>query len=101
MASGCILSTTGQSYAGCDFSQYIAVGRVYPIYSPGYDQNQRYPPGTNCRWMAYTDPNYQLIVDCREMSLPSVSLHEELTVLPDDFEITLISFPTFFRAITA
>ena len=73
-ASGFVLSVTGQSYAGCDFSQNIAVGRIYPIYSPGYDQNRRYPGGTNCRWTATTDPNYQLVVDCREMSLPSVSV---------------------------
>lgn len=70
---GIILMVNGQ-YGSCDYYQNIAVGSIYPLFSPGYERNSNYTGGTNCRWTAQTDARYQIVLNCQEMALPNVCI---------------------------
>lgn len=59
-------------YGNCDYYQNVAVGKIYQVFSPGYERNANYTGGTNCRWAAQTSAGYQIVLNCKEMALPYV-----------------------------
>ncbi|XP_046387198.1 venom serine protease-like [Ischnura elegans] len=59
-----------QSYTpNCDYTQHVALGATYYIYSPGYDQGQTYPPNVACRWRATSPPSTRLRLHCTDFRL--------------------------------
>lgn len=62
------------NFDGCDYFQNIVIGKIYYIYSPGFEQgNQPYKKNTNCRWSAETSIGYTLALNCTTVVIPSVS----------------------------
>lgn len=58
----------------CDYFQNIIIGKVYYIYSPGFEHgSQPYKKNTNCRWSAETSIGYILALNCTTVVIPSVS----------------------------
>lgn len=69
-----ILAFHSRDYSKCDYYEDLTLGKSYYIFSPYYEKNQNYLPGTNCRWRA-SSPNGTIIgIACHDFNVPS-SLH--------------------------
>lgn len=70
-----VADVNNSKFNGCDYFQNIIIGKMYYIYSPGFDQgNQPYKGNTNCRWSAETSIGYTLALNCTTVVIPSVSI---------------------------
>lgn len=60
-------------YPKCDYYQELATGQTYYFFSPRYDKNRNYLPGTNCRWRAQSPNGTVIGLACVEFNVPSSS----------------------------
>lgn len=65
-----VVEVTSQ-FAGCDYSEQMAVGSTRDIYSPGYPN--RYRGQVNCRWSATAPVGTVFQLQCTDVNLPVVS----------------------------
>ncbi|XP_063975608.1 venom serine protease-like isoform X2 [Diachasmimorpha longicaudata] len=74
-----LVGTGEPQYTGCDYAEVIEPGRSYPIFSPGYPNNENYRPGTFCRWNARSSRPIQ--IKCQPFIIPYQSPGCTLDVL--------------------
>lgn len=59
---------------GCNYSQNIVAGQTINVFSPNYDKNKPYSPGTTCYWTATAPKGTRITVTCQDIRVPAVKL---------------------------